>query len=174
MCSCPGNATPVGERTAKSEDPRSEWRGLQCERVSHHHTHWEHVGNLYFLAWESVHYKILQWISFGPLRSMVHYIRVFTTSGCSLHQSVHYIRVFTTSGCSLHQGVHYIRVFTTSGVHYIRVFRTSGCSGHQGVHYIRVFTTSGCSIHCIRVFTTSVHRILLVISHNVLLLLAFK
>ena len=129
MCSCPGNATPVGERTAKSEDPRSEWRGLQCERVSHHHTHWEHVGNLYFLAWESVHYKILQWISFGPLRSMVHYIRVFTTSGCSLH---------------------------------------------QGVHYIRVFTTSGCSIHCIRVFTTSVHRILLVISHNVLLLLAFK
>ena len=40
----------------------------------------------------------------------VHYIRVFTTSGCSLHQGVHYIRVFTTSGCSLCQGVHYIRV----------------------------------------------------------------
>ena len=65
-----------------------------------------------------------------------HYIRVLTTSGCSLHQGAHYIRVFTTSGCSLHQGVHYIRVFTTSG-----------CSLHQGVHYIRVFTTPGCSLH---------------------------
>ena len=101
---------------------------------------------------------------------MVHCIRVFTTSGCSLHgvfttsgcslhQGVHYIRVFTTSGCSLHQGVHYIRVFTTWGVHYIRVFTTSGCSLHQGVHYISVFTTSGCSlhqgVHYIRVFTTS-------------------
>ena len=74
----------------------------------------------------------------------VHYIRVFTTSGCSLHQGVLYIRVFTTSGCSLHRGVHYIGVFTTSGcslhrgVHYIGVFTTSGCSLHRGVHYIRV------------------------------------
>ena len=30
-------------------------------------------------------------------------------------ENVHYIRVFTTSGCSLHQGDHYIRVITTSG-----------------------------------------------------------
>ena len=77
-----------------------------------------------------------------------HYIRVFTTSGCSLYQGVHYIRVFTISGGSLYQGAHYIRVLTTSGcslhqgAHYIGVFARSGCSLHQGVHYIRVFTTS--------------------------------
>ena len=53
----------------------------------------------------------------------VYYIRVFTTSGCSLHQVLRYIRVFATSGCSLHQGVHYIRVFTTSGFIYNRVNR---------------------------------------------------
>ena len=68
----------------------------------------------------------------GALHQGVHYIGVFTTSGCSLHRGVHYIGVFTTSGCSLHRGVHYIGVFTTSG-----------CSLHQGVHYIRVFSTSG-------------------------------
>ena len=77
------------------------------------------------------------------IRVFTTYIKVFTTSGCSLHQGVHYIRVFTTSGCSLYQGVHYVH----QGVHYIRVFTTSGCSLHQGVHYIRVFTTSGCSLH---------------------------
>ena len=99
----------------------------------------------------------------GSVYQGVHFIRVFTTSGCSLHQGfttsgcslhqgVHYIRVFTTSGCSLHQGVYYISAFTTSGcslhqgVHYIRVFTTSGCSLHQGVHYIRMFTTPGCSL----------------------------
>ena len=32
------------------------------------------------------------------------------TSYLRTAENVHYIRVFTTSGCSLHQGVHYIRV----------------------------------------------------------------
>ena len=104
---------------------------------------------------------LLQRTTSEPLKSSlhqgVHYIRVFTTSGCSLYQSVHYIRVFTTSGCSLHQGVHHIWVFTTSGcslhqgAHYIRGSLHQGAhyirgSLHQGVHYIRVLTTSGCSL----------------------------